>query len=180
MKCPSCSAILSSIAVGDFTLDACSGGCGGVWFDKDELLKFDEKHEFPTSAILRLAKSRESNKVDATKIKYCPRCTAEVLVRQFIDPQREIEIDQCWSCSGVWLDVGEINALRAQFETTEDRSKAVNLYVDTKLDEIQQQMKRDTERDIARYNEATSNRFKAAVYAFKQLIGLDPFPGDSL
>ena len=45
MNCPACKRVLEQLTVGDVTVDACRGGCGGIWFDNLELEKFDEPHE---------------------------------------------------------------------------------------------------------------------------------------
>jgi len=29
----------------EIELDFCKGGCGGIWFDRHEFLKFDKPHE---------------------------------------------------------------------------------------------------------------------------------------
>ena len=169
MQCPSCLGELDRMIAGDIELDACKNGCGGVWFDRDELLKFDEPHEFPTHEIIELAKKKEHVKVDSTKQKKCPKCQNEVLVRQFLDIKNTLEMDQCWNCSGVWLDVGEINALRGQFKTMEERSKAVNAYVDSVLSETKASLKSNTEQQLKEYNQEA----KGGLFALKKLLGLD-------
>ena len=45
MNCPACSRPLTKLTVEDVDVDACHGGCGGLWFDNFELAKFDEPHE---------------------------------------------------------------------------------------------------------------------------------------
>lgn len=178
MKCPACSAELEEIKLGDFALDVCRTGCGGVWFDRDELFKFDEQREFPTSEILKLAQEKAGIKVDHNKIKNCPVCSNEPLVRQFLDIKNEVEMDQCWSCGGVWLDVGEINTLRSQYKTEQDRAKAVNDYVEGKLAETKAQLQENTASQLRTYEQETGNRFKGAILAFKKLLGVDdPYEG---
>ena len=36
MKCPACFNELTELQVGNLTVDACQGGCGGIWFDAFE------------------------------------------------------------------------------------------------------------------------------------------------
>lgn len=43
--CPACGHVLTPLRVADVTIDACRGGCEGIWFDAAELLRFDEQHE---------------------------------------------------------------------------------------------------------------------------------------
>ncbi len=180
MECPACSKTLTALQAGSMTLDACTAGCGGVWFDEGELIKFDEQHEFPTHPILELAEKCKDTHIDHDERKKCPKCTDEPLVRQFFDVEHEIEIDQCWSCAGIWLDPGELNGVRAQFATYEDRASAVNLYVDTKLDDIQEALEKEVKAQVDRYNEQTESRMKSARFAFLKLLGVDDDPTDGL
>lgn len=180
MKCPACNANMKPFKDGDFELDACSDGCGGVWFDNKELLKFDEKHEFSSSPILELAKAKEAVKVDHNRVKSCPRCPGENLVRQFLDVKNEVEMDQCWHCGGVWLDLGEINAVRAQYETFEDRQKAVNDYVSSMIVDTKETLKSKTAEQIAAYEAELATPWKRATFALKRLLGLDNNPNDGL
>lgn len=173
MECPACGKTLSQLALGDITVDACKEGCGGVWFDHNEIVKFDEPHEFQTSEILTLAKEKQAVRIDHAKRKPCPKCAGETLVRQFFDVKNEVEIDQCWNCAGIWLDTGEINAIRAQYKSYEDRERAVNAYVDTQLKQAADELAVDTDEQLQRYNAETQNRLRAFVYGFKKLLGLD-------
>ena len=171
MNCPSCGKNISRLAAGDIEIDACTSGCGGIWFDREELIKFDEPHEFKTHAVLELAKKQEAVRVDHKRQKKCPVCPDEMLIRQLFDTKNEVEIDQCWECGGIWLDVGEINKIRGQYETMAERSDAVNSYVDTMLEDTRKKMSADTKEQLARYDQETKNAFKAAIYAFKELLG---------
>lgn len=175
MKCPSCGSALAQMSAGDIELDVCKNGCGGVWFDKDELLKFDEPHEFDTHPVLELAKLKEKVRVDHGKRKHCPNCADEPLVRQFFDVKNEVEIDQCWSCAGIWLDVGEINTVRAQYKTTADRAKDVNAYVDDVLKNTKASMNAETQQWVAEHGaKATLEEMwpieKQLYYIFSRLL----------
>ena len=39
MNCPACNNILQQMKIKDVTLDVCNHGCGGVWFDDNEIKK---------------------------------------------------------------------------------------------------------------------------------------------
>ena len=69
MQCPSCNSALEKFKDGDLELDACKNGCGGIWFNRDELLKIDEQHEFSTNPVLKLAASKVATRVDHKKIR---------------------------------------------------------------------------------------------------------------
>lgn len=178
MKCPACTAILKSLPAGQIEVEACKDGCGGIWLDANELHKFDEPHEFDTHEILELAQKKQAVHIDHEKRKHCPKCEKEPLVRQFLDHQHEIEIDQCWQCGGIWLDVGELNAVRSQFDTYEERSKAANAYIDSHLDAHKKTMEAATSQQLATYHQHTEGRLRAALYALKELLGAkDPYRG---
>ena len=172
MKCPNCSKNLSILNAGDIQVEACSSSCGGVWFDAAEIDKFDEPHEFASHEILTIAKRCESVKVDGERLKTCPKCPNETLVRQFIDHRNEVEMDQCWSCGGIWLDVGEVNRIRDQYATIEERSAAANSYISQAVDTARKELELNTKIQMARYNESTRNRFQGAIRAFEELIGV--------
>ena len=45
MENPVCANALTTMAVGRITVDACERSCGGIWFDRYELMRVDESHE---------------------------------------------------------------------------------------------------------------------------------------
>lgn len=141
MKCPACSSSLEKVAAGDIVVDTCSHGCGGIWFDEKELQKFDEKHEFLPAKLLGPNSPKKA--VDHKAVRKCPCCPDEVLVRQFFDPKHEVEINQCWHCTGIWLDHGELEAIRAQYETAVDRKSAVEQYAANCITESKKVMEKE-------------------------------------
>lgn len=174
MKCPSCSAALTKVSAGDCELDVCQSGCGGVWFDRNELFKFDENHEFDPTTLLQIAKEKESVKVDSKKQKSCPTCTGQSLVRQFFDIKREVEFDQCWDCGGVWLDVGEINTVRGQFETHADRTKVANEYVVSELKKTHAALEEVTRQKLQALNQRYKwNPLARAIGMFQVMTGAE-------
>ncbi len=120
MKCPACFGELKEIEVGDLKIDACFGGCGGVWFDAFELQRVDEESEDAGAALLHLQRD-EQLVVDHTRKRECPRCKGIKLQRHFFSARRQVEVDQCPNCNGYWLDYGELEIIRAE---RSDLSKA--------------------------------------------------------
>lgn len=45
MECPACANDLTTTKAGRITVDACEGSCGGIWFDRYELMRVDETDE---------------------------------------------------------------------------------------------------------------------------------------
>jgi uncharacterized protein len=123
MICPACGRGLNELKVGGLVVDACEGGCGGVWFDNYELKKVDEQHEGAGAELLNVA-HLEHLTVDHSKTRICPRCEGQKMVKRFQSTNKEIEIDECYACGGIWLDKGELGAIREQFETEKDKNCA--------------------------------------------------------
>lgn len=170
MKCPACSRDLAEVTAGDVQVDICQGGCGGVWFDEGELEHFDEESEVLADVILKKEASG-SLATNGKELRKCPRCVDEVIVRQFFDPKNQVEINQCWTCSGIWLDRGELATIRSQFKTATDRAKAIEAYADQCMDQHLAAIKHAGKEALAHYNEETSTRYKSFLFAFKQLLG---------
>lgn len=99
MTCPRCSDSLSAVDTEEGpTLDFCRG-CGGVWFDRDELSAFLSWKQEPT---------RQEQSTDLTD---CPRCATSTLTA-FTFTADGPRLDGCSSCHGIWCDGGEVAALK--------------------------------------------------------------------
>ena len=113
MKCPACFNQLTELHVGNLVLDACQGGCGGIWFDAFELQKVDEERETAGEPLLNILRD-ERLMVDKSRKRECPRCAGVKLHRHFFSAKRRVEVDQCPGCAGYWLDAGELALIRAE------------------------------------------------------------------
>lgn len=113
LKCPACNFELTKFTLGGITLDACHGGCGGIWFDAFELQHLDEQHELSDQHLLRI-QINPRIKVDFSRKRACPRCQGVKLQRHFYSVRREVEVDHCPGCGGYWLDAGEFDKIRGE------------------------------------------------------------------
>lgn len=131
MNCPACDHVLSSRRLAGIPVDICTGGCGGLWFDAFELGKVDESHELTNEELLRPQFNLEAQVCDAPK-RSCPRCSGVRLLRHFFSPQRQVEVDTCPQCAGVWLDAGELHKIRAEKASlnTPDEAAPVRSFVE--------------------------------------------------
>jgi Zn-finger nucleic acid-binding protein len=118
VKCPACFNELTKKQVGNVEVDVCQGGCGGIWFDAFELQRVDEAEERAGEHLLEIERD-ESIVVDSSRKRQCPRCEGVKLMRHFFSARRRIEVDQCPSCNGYWLDAGELAAVRAEMAQEE-------------------------------------------------------------
>ena len=113
MKCPACYNTLTEIQVGRLKVDVCQGGCGGIWFDAFELQQVDDEGETAGEPLLHIERD-ERLAVDRSRKRACPRCPDIKLQRHFFSAKRRVEVDECPSCGGYWLDAGELAMIRAE------------------------------------------------------------------
>lgn len=132
LKCPACQKDMTKIFVPKegVNIDICTDGCGGMWFDNRELAYFDEQGE-QIDEILNAISNKTFTEVDQTNHRSCPACGAR-MVKNFSSVKRAIQIDECYSCGGKFLDKSELLKFREEYATTEDRSKdTIKLMYDT-------------------------------------------------
>jgi Zn-finger nucleic acid-binding protein len=128
MDCPKCVGKLQKKKTEGLDVDVCFV-CEGIWFDAGELedvLKADAKdfdyidvgrEEFDGREIAGLYKN-----IDLKPGK-CPRCGDDtLLVKGEYPGKHKVNIDICPKGHGLWLDGGEVKALRNR-EKVEAREK---------------------------------------------------------
>jgi Zn-finger nucleic acid-binding protein len=99
-------------------LDQC-GECGGVWCDKWELfpVDFDEAGRVDP---LDEALLQQPTKL-AREPLYCPRCTAAL--QMFAEPilPKDIRLQRCSRCDGIWLNRGQFRRYKRFQKQTRER-----------------------------------------------------------
>jgi len=168
MICPACDSELIEVKAGDIAVDYCKSGCGGVWFDEQELQKIDNGDEFNAVDLVNITSPSVS--VDSDKIRKCPLCVDQVLVRQFYDVQNKVEVNQCWNCSGIFLDRGELLILRSQFATDSEHHAAVEAYADRAVSAGIEQVEIAGADRIEQIKKDYSNRGRAIKSALRDLL----------
>jgi Zn-finger nucleic acid-binding protein len=164
MECPACDRQLKEMGAGDIVVDVCENGCGGIWFDNYELQKVDEKHESAGEALLDIP--RDPNvKVDYTQKRHCPKCPDQPMIQHFMSIKREIEVDECPACGGLWLDCGELAQFRNQYENEAERKEAAGAYFDEVFSEDFAALKEEREQKLAAASKfARAFRFICPTY----------------
>lgn len=134
VKCPACGKEMKKVFIegANCYVDICADGCGGIFFDNREYKKFDEQHE-NIDKILEVYKGKTFSKQDQTKVRTCPVCDSK-MVKNYASDLKKVEIDQCYSCGGIFLDYGELQAIREQYKTENDRQDAFKRYFETQVD----------------------------------------------
>lgn len=158
MKCPACGNALQEMTIEGITVDVCEGGCAGIWFDNFELEKVDEAHEAAGQGLLDLDRD-DSITVDHEKRRNCPKCGDQIMMRHFFTVKREVEVDECPACAGMWLDQGELGHIRSQYATEEERSQAAQEYFEELFGQELAQMRAESQEKLGRA-ERIANLFR--------------------
>lgn len=148
MFCPACGDALQERTIGDVTVDVCDGGCGGIWFDKNELHHFDEPQESAGTKLLSIRRDPDRN-VDTSTRYDCPRCERYVMQRHFFSVKMHVQIDTCPGCGGHFLDAGELSSVRSLFDTEEERMAAAEEFWDEVMEVEMAESREDVEKSLA-------------------------------
>jgi uncharacterized protein len=115
MECPLCKKAMKLVRIGNVMIDECADGCHGLWFDIKELQSLDEKHEGAGKDLERILGYGRAKDDDQKRRVTCPLCKVEMDRHEYID-RSKIYIDECFNCGGIWLDKGELAAIRENFK----------------------------------------------------------------
>ena len=143
INCPACGKPMQKVYMTNtgFNLDICIEGCGGIFFDNRELKHFDEQHE-NIDEIVNVLKDKTFEKVDESKTRVCPLC-GNNMVKNYVSIKHEVQIDECYNCGSKFMDNGELEAMRSQYSTENDRRQDVlsSTYAEigSKIDELELQ-----------------------------------------
>ncbi|TNG00911.1 MAG: hypothetical protein EP297_03030, partial [Gammaproteobacteria bacterium] len=123
LNCPDCAAPLKPIFYEGVPVNLCMQ-CKGMFLDKKKLTRIQQSREIeiPTSTPAAPRKTEVGRN--------CPACNTQMQKAKY-GKFRDTIIDICKSCSGIWLDKGELEAIQADFEAVEkaiakNRQKASN------------------------------------------------------
>ncbi len=110
--CPACNKPLETVTICDTELEACLNGCGGVWFDAAELFRLDEQGEGEDDPVLQKLLSFNTPRDTDNRDKItCLKCGIKMRRREHREGSG-IFVDECYGCGGLWLDGGELKAVR--------------------------------------------------------------------
>jgi Zn-finger nucleic acid-binding protein len=110
--CPACKKKLEKVNVCDVEVEACVNGCGGVWLDAAEIFRMDEEHEgFDDPVMQKLLAFDTPRDTDFRDKITCIKCGFKMRRREHREGSG-IYVDECYGCGGIWLDGGELKAIR--------------------------------------------------------------------
>ena len=154
IKCPACGCEMEKIFMpkAGINLDVCTNGCGGIYFDNREFKEFDEPHE-DISPLIELLKNKEFKTVDENETRYCPVC-GSAMMKNYASAEKDVQVDECYSCGGKFLDYGEIKKIRSinspyNIEKTKDIFK--DLYENAGLELIEEKKRRNQKSKTIKY-----------------------------
>ena len=108
VACPVCEKNMHIIYFFEIEIDYCKL-CGGLWLDRGEMEKVLEHQEIPQRLTKPLAYDLSQRKVEEGK-RQCPRCRDTMRVMSF----KEVNVDLCMRCQGIWLDRYELALVTGQ------------------------------------------------------------------
>lgn len=137
--CPACGKEMKKLYVKDVdkVVDICLNGCGGIFFDNQELKCFDEENEDINDILLMLA-NKSFYPVDTTETRICPVCNLP-MVKNFTSSTNEIEIDECYTCGGKFLDYGELEKIREEVKHEVDNIDSILINQELELELLKSQ-----------------------------------------
>jgi len=103
MRCPKCRADMELLEFEGTEIDRCTI-CKGIWFDAGEIEVMRDNQAAVAIDIGDASTGKQKNAMDHYQ---CPRCSGAMV--RVVDPQqRHIWYETCGSCSGSFLDAGEL------------------------------------------------------------------------
>lgn len=123
MECPVCKKIMSVQDFGGVKVDVCNTGCKGIWFDWFELTNLDEKNE-GMGDLLKQALNSDHHKDSNRGRINCPKCQ-NPMAAHFYQSSKDVTVDECYQCGGFYLDSGELEVIRENFMSQQDRAEYV-------------------------------------------------------
>jgi Zn-finger nucleic acid-binding protein len=130
--CPRCGDNLEERTFGDVKLDGCSG-CGGIWFDSQELNQLTRDPSVGLMEIERAFNPAVFGGGAAGRM-LCPKC-AQPLSPFSFSHTPEVGLDICRQCKGVWLDDGEMQKIAERIAASRPRSEPQTASVRTIQDQ---------------------------------------------
>lgn len=120
MECPVCNNSMKDEDFGGLTVKVCDAGCKGLWFECGELAKLDQDNEGVGQALQDALAAPRSNTEHRGDLQ-CPECSIAMHHHRY-KSEKEVNIDECYKCGGIFLDSGELKVLRDHHMSEKEES----------------------------------------------------------
>jgi len=113
INCPACGCEMTKVFIAEksINVDVCDNGCGGIYFDNQEIQEFNEESA-DLSEIQNLTRGKNFPPVDNSKVRICPSCGTK-MAKTFVFG---VQIETCYNCGGLFLDNGVFEIVRSHFK----------------------------------------------------------------
>lgn len=159
MRCPVCENEMTEVDFGTAVVDVCKEGCKGIWFDPMELRKVRMDEEAAADALKEALEHPRMSDSGRGRLE-CPRCRVPMHRHKFRSA-REVDVDECYVCGGLYLDSGELKAIREGSLSDEEERE----YFDSLVRDMP--VYQEAERDLmAKKLDAEANQTRADAFSF--------------
>lgn len=109
INCPACGCEMEKIYLQDagISIDICTNGCGGLFFDNQELQTINAS-EKDINEVKKALNGKTFKAVDSAQTRVCPVCGTKMVKTKAFGT----EIDTCYNCGAVFLDANEIDTVK--------------------------------------------------------------------
>jgi Zn-finger nucleic acid-binding protein len=125
--------------------DVCQN-CGGIWFDWMELRRLDETKEGDGEALKEALNAELKDGKSRGNIQ-CPKCGV-TMKKHAYRFNKDVEIDECYACGGIFLDSGELRLIREGFMNESKRKEFLNQLLNG-IPEYQKEQEKNNKREEA-------------------------------
>ncbi|MBQ8887530.1 MAG: zf-TFIIB domain-containing protein [Candidatus Gastranaerophilales bacterium] len=169
LNCPACGKPMKKVYMDEqnLYLDVCLDGCGGIYFDNREYKKFDEGNE-DISPLIEAYKNKTFNEISDSEERVCPKCNSK-MVKHYSSSKYEIQIDDCYSCGGIFLDYGELKRIRSEYLEEQHRTTDVLQQLDDNIGSYlrEREIRHSNINDRSFFRKHCSNLVKEFVLKFQ-------------
>ena len=134
MDCPACQSKLNEVDVCGLRVDLCQNGCGGIWFDRFELNQTNTIHAHTIQNLFKASRAQYDQKI-MTSQRRCPR-DSTIMQQHYYSIKKEVEVDTCPCCAGIWLDRHELDNIQQQYESAREKEEEANLFIEKAFNKI--------------------------------------------
>jgi Zn-finger nucleic acid-binding protein len=122
LTCPSCGDSLKPKETAGVRAHVCEGGCGGLWFELQQVRRLKDRLPGSGQEFLFIERS-EGVHLWRNPEHPCPVCRTTLLYRHCFSRKQEVEIDQCSKCGGYWVEPGRLAALGNDAKSPEEKTE---------------------------------------------------------